>query len=595
VTAVLEVAGLSKRFGELRVLDRIELTVADRGVHSIIGPNGAGKTTLFNCITGLTKPDHGSVTLTGRDIATLAVVDRVRLGLVRTFQVSRVFDSLSASDNVRLALLKTSLKGRLGLRLGRPERHRTQERCRELLAEVGIAPASQELPVGTLSHADRRAVEVAMALACDPVVLCLDEPTAGIGTGETERMAELIGRLGEQMAVLLIEHRMSIVQSVSRHVSVLSHGAVLAQGPPEVVAADSRVQDAYLGRATAGRRAATPRPGTLPRRNAAPAEDLVLRDVRAGYGSSHVLHGVSLTAPQGRVTGILGRNGAGKTTTLATVMNLVPARSGSIRLGRRELTGNSTHAVARLGIALVPEDRGVFAELTVEENLRLAAGPGARLQDAYAEFPVLSERRQAKGSQLSGGQQQVLALARALVRGPQVVLLDEPTQGLSPAYVDVVIGHIRRLRERGVTVVLVEQSLDVVAAVADTVYLMRDGEIAAEFPGAELDRSHPLVAESLLLEPVPPDGGPGRHTPLSGRERSCSHMADGQITYSMVRAVRDETGASHEECQQVLEESGGDIARAAALWFARKTADAALSRGSSDGARRADEPQPERS
>lgn len=511
MTAVLEVTGLAKRFGELRALDGIGLTVAPRGVHSIIGPNGAGKTTLFNCITGVVKPDEGAVALAGRDITRLAVVDRVRLGLVRTFQVSRVFDSLSARENVQLALQKTSLKGGIGLRLGRAARRRIEERCGELLDQVGLAAVNQELPSGTLSHADRRAIEVAMALACDPVVLCLDEPTAGIGIGEAERMAELIGRLGERLAVLLVEHRMSLVQGVSRQVSVLAQGKLLAEGPPAAIAADPRVQDAYLGRAAAGRPAAT-RPAAASRRRApaspaaaVPADDLVLRGVHTCYGSSHVLHGVSLTARQGQVTSILGRNGTGKTTTLATVMNLVRARSGSIRLGRRELAGNSTHAVAGLGVALVPEDRWVFGELTVEENLRVAAGSRGPLREAYAEFPVLAERRQAKGSELSGGQQQMLALARTLVRDARVVLLDEPTQGLSPAYVEVVLGYIRRLRERGVTVVLVEQSIDVVAAVADTVYLMRDGQITAELTAAELDRDNALVAESLLLEPVQPD------------------------------------------------------------------------------------------
>jgi len=516
MTALLEVDGLSRRFGALQALDGVRLTVAERGVHSIIGPNGAGKTTLFNCITGLVQPDEGSVMLAGRDITKLPVVTRVRLGLVRTFQVSRVFDSLSARENIRLALQKTSLQGHLGLRLGRAAGHRIEERCDELLDEVGLAQASQDLPSGTLSHADRRGVEVAMALACDPVLLCLDEPTAGIGVGEAERMAELIGRLGERLAVLLIEHRMSLVQSVSRQVSVLSRGALLAQGPPEVIAADLRVQDAYLGGTTASRVHAEPRLRPL-ENTAAPAEDLVLRDVHTYYGSSHVLHGVSLTARQGQVSSILGRNGAGKTTTLATVMNLVQARSGSIRLGPRELVGRPAHAVAGLGVALVPEDRWVFPELTVEQNLRVAAGSRAPLDEAYAEFPVLAERRQAQGSELSGGQQQMLALARALVCGARVVLLDEPTQGLSPAYVEVVIGYIQRLRERAVTVVLVEQSIDVVAAVADTVYLMRDGEIAAEIAASGLDRDHPLVQESLLLEPVSPPGGPaGEHRRLAG-------------------------------------------------------------------------------
>jgi branched-chain amino acid transport system ATP-binding protein len=523
MTAVLEVSGLAKRFGELRVLDGISLSVAPRGVHSIIGPNGAGKTTLFNCITGVVKPESGSVTLAGRDITKLGVVPRVRLGLVRTFQVSRVFDTLSARENVELALQKLTVKGKLGFRLKGTARRGIDARCRELLAEAGLTAANCDVPSGTLSHADRRAVEVAMALACDPVVLCLDEPTAGIGAGEAERMTELIGRLGERLAVLLIEHRMSLVQQVSQQVSVLAFGELIAQGTADEVSADPRVQEAYLGRAAAGGSPAPPRSAAPQHASAAAgtagtgsagtgsagtgtaeaaaAGDLVLRDVHSYYGSSHVLHGVSLTARQGQVTGVLGRNGAGKTTTMATITGLVRARSGSIRLGERELAGRPAHAVAGLGVALVPEHRWVFPDLTVEENLRVAAGSRGNLREAYLEFPALAERRQAKGSQLSGGQQQMVALARTLVRGAQVVLLDEPTQGLSPMYVEVVVGYVRRLRERGVTVVLVEQNIDVVAAVADTVYLMRDGEIAAEIPAAELDRDHAQVQETLLLEP----------------------------------------------------------------------------------------------
>ena len=156
-------------------------------------------------------------------------------------------------------------------------------------------------------------------------------------------------------------------------------------------------------------------------------------------------------------------------------MNLVAANSGSIRLGDQELVGLPTHAIAGLGVALVPEERWVFGDLTVEENMRVAGASPAQLEEAYAEFPALAERRRARGSQLSGGQQQMVAFARALVQSPSVVLLDEPTQGLSPSYVEVVDQLCRTAARAGHHVVLVEQNLDVVAAVSDTVYLMADG------------------------------------------------------------------------------------------------------------------------
>jgi branched-chain amino acid transport system ATP-binding protein len=228
---------------------------------------------------------------------------------------------------------------------------------------------------------------------------------------------------------------------------------------------------------------------------------LVLSDVNSLYGSSHVLHDVSLVAKEGHVTSVLGRNGAGKTTTLATIMGLVRARSGSIRLGDHELTKLSTHKIAQLGITLVPEQRWIFPDLTVEENIQLAGGNTRELLDeAYSEFPALRERRGAKGSQLSGGQQQMLAFARAMVRKPHVLLLDEPTQGLSPIYVDMILKYVRQLRDRGVTVILVEQALDIVAAVSDTVYLMSDGRVIAELQPGELDENEGLLSKHLHIQ-----------------------------------------------------------------------------------------------
>ena len=180
-------------------------------------------------------------------------------------------------------------------------------------------------------------------------------------------------------------------------------------------------------------------------------------------------------------------------------MGLASVRRGSIRLGTRDVRGLPTHAIARHGVALVPGERWVFPELTVEQNIRVAGGVGEVLDEVYDQFPVLLERRLAKGSELSGGQQQMLAFARAIVQRPRLILLDEPTQGLSPSFVDVVVRYIERLRERGMTVVLVEQRLDVVQAVSDTVFLMSDGAIAAQLRPDELDSTSPLLADHLLV------------------------------------------------------------------------------------------------
>lgn len=499
MTPILEVEGVSKRFGELHALDAISLTIGERGVHSIIGPNGAGKTTLFNCITGVLKPSGGSVKLGGLDITHKAIGERVRLGLARTFQISRVFEGLSVAENVRLPLQKARVGRRPGLVLSSRARRGIDARCDELLQRVGIPRTEYEEAAGLLSYGSRRSLEVAMALACDPIVLCLDEPTAGMGIGEADRLAELVGELGQDLAILLIEHRMSMVHRVSENVTVMAFGTKLAEGTPAAVSSDERVQDVYLGREGdhSERRAnRLQRPAAAKPRS----DDLVVENVDALYGSSHVLHGVSLRAEAGRVTSILGRNGAGKTTTLATIMGLLTPRAGSISLGDMRLSGRTTHEIANIGVTLIPENRWIFPDLTVEENIRLAGGNSrALLDEAYAEFPALKERRMAAGSQLSGGQQQMLAFARALVRKPRVVLLDEPTQGLSPIYVDGVLDYVDRLREQGVTVILVEQALDVVTAVSDTVYLMSDGHVQAELDPDDIEASEALLAKHLHI------------------------------------------------------------------------------------------------
>ena len=368
---------------------------------------------------------------------------------------------------------------------------------------MGIDSSVYDVPAGSLSYGDRRTLEVAMALSCDPVVLCLDEPTAGMGIGESENLATLVGRLGQRLAVVLVEHRMSMVHQVSDDVTVLAFGSVIAQGSPKEVAANERVQEVYLGRegGESAKVSLEAPPTDFPPSEPTGNANIVLRDVNSFYGASQALHDVSLEAKEGFVTSILGRNGAGKTTTMATIMGLVQAKSGTIRMGDEDLTKLSTHKIAERGITLIPEHRWIFPDLTVEENIQLAGGNTQDLLDeAYTEFPVLAERRRSKGSQLSGGQQQMLAFARAIVRHPSVVLLDEPTQGLAPIYVEGILKYILHLRVRGITVILVEQVLDIVTAVSDTVYLMADGKIMAQLDPNDLDESNEMLAKHLLVE-----------------------------------------------------------------------------------------------
>jgi branched-chain amino acid transport system ATP-binding protein len=219
---------------------------------------------------------------------------------------------------------------------------------------------------------------------------------------------------------------------------------------------------------------------------------LSVRDLHAWYGESHILHGVDFDVRPGEVVTLLGRNGAGKTTTLKSVMGIVGRRRGSVRFGVHELIARPSNAIARLGIAFCPEERGIFASLNVEENLLLPpqVQPGGLTVEAiYGLFPNLRERLRSQGTKLSGGEQQMLAIGRILRTGARLLLLDEPTEGLAPVIVQQIGATIRRLKSEGFTILLVEQNFRFAATVADRHYVMEHGRVVDTIANAELGAS----------------------------------------------------------------------------------------------------------
>ncbi len=216
---------------------------------------------------------------------------------------------------------------------------------------------------------------------------------------------------------------------------------------------------------------------------------LILDGLHAYYGESHILQGIDLSVPPGKVVGLLGRNGAGKTTTLKAVMGVVRTRRGSIRWQKREITQLPSHRIARLGIAYLPEERGIFPSLSVLENLTVVAGrrPGPfSLERVFELFPRLAERRNNGGTQLSGGEQQMLAIGRALLWNPDLLLLDEPTEGLAPIIVEEIQGHLHQLKEQGLTILLVEQNFRFATDLADEVYVLGRGQVRWQGSSAAL-------------------------------------------------------------------------------------------------------------
>jgi branched-chain amino acid transport system ATP-binding protein len=232
------------------------------------------------------------------------------------------------------------------------------------------------------------------------------------------------------------------------------------------------------------------------------AAALEISNLQAWYGESHILHNVNISVQQGEVVTLLGRNGAGRTTTMRAIMGLTGARKGSIKINGEEAIGMPTHKIAHLGVGYCPEERGIFASLSTEENLmlppQLATGEkGMAVDEIYAMFPNLAERRNSQGTRLSGGEQQMLAVARILRTGARLLLLDEISEGLAPVIVQGLARMITTLKAKGYTIVMVEQNFRFAAPLADRFYVMEHGQIVETFAASELNAKMPVLTELL--------------------------------------------------------------------------------------------------
>ncbi|HEX5267125.1 MAG TPA: ATP-binding cassette domain-containing protein [Acidimicrobiales bacterium] len=485
--AEISVRGIQVNFGGVRALSGVDMDVRPGRVTGLIGPNGAGKTTLFNVVTGLQPPASGRVLLDDRDITSLKPHRRSRLGIARTFQRLEVFGTLTARENVLMAAETQRSKLAAGTH--------PASVADALLERVGVAHVANE-PTDLLPTGLARLVEMARALATSPSVLLLDEPSSGLDGHETEELGRVLTSLaGDGMAILLVEHDMHLVMSTCEEVTVLDFGKVIACGPAATVQSDPLVQAAYLGVSEdktkeagskrAPRTAAVPNgaaPASTAANGAAPA--LELHDVRAGYGRIEVVHGVNLTVEHGAVFALLGPNGAGKSTLLKVASGRMAPSHGSVLLDGRDVTRASAVRLARRGLCTIPEGRAIFPNLTVAENLLMYTYRARSLksrdleQKAFTRFPVLGERRKQLAGTLSGGEQQMLAIARALCTDPQILLLDELSMGLAPIVVGRLYDAVADLVAREhLAVLVVEQFAETALTVADRAAIMVNGRI----------------------------------------------------------------------------------------------------------------------
>jgi ABC-type branched-subunit amino acid transport system ATPase component/ABC-type branched-subunit amino acid transport system permease subunit len=494
---VLAAHAMVKSFGGIKAVQGVDIAIADRTLHALIGPNGAGKTTAFNLLSGMYAPDQGFVSLMGQPIAGHTPEQIARAGIGRSFQITNLFPTLSVCENIRLAVQARHPRrfDPVTNALSIDAINRQTDAIIRYLGLAGIETAE----AGMLSYGGQRLLDMGVALATAPRVLLLDEPLAGLATAERERIGALIKRISADLPVLLVEHDIDRVFQLADHVTVMNEGRVLLDGSVEDARSSPKVQEVYIG-SGASRLAASARE-TAAGRNAL----LTVSHVDTFYGKSHILNDVNFSLHDNEIVALLGRNGAGKSTLLKTLIGIAPASNGSITLAGHELIGLSSAEHGRRGIGYVPQGRGLFAGMSVEQNLELGGlkrqtGNGVHWtpERIYEYFPRIRERLDSPADYLSGGEQQMVAVARALSGDVRVLLLDEPFEGLAPNVVEQLFETFDRLRQE-IAIIIVDHNLDLALALSDATVALERGQVIHQGPSSALRDDLDLRRKVLWL------------------------------------------------------------------------------------------------
>jgi branched-chain amino acid transport system ATP-binding protein len=477
---LLAVHGLTKRFGGLVAVKDIGFSIHPGEILGLIGPNGSGKSTVMKLIMGIERPNAGSIKVDGVEMAGWLPHRIARAGVGIVFQHSRPLHRQTVLEHIKLALLPDSL-----VKLA-ADPH-VNRRAREIAERVGLAGVMHRHPA-TLPFADLRRMEMAKAIARDPRVVLVDEPFAGLTAAESETFSELIrGFREEGRAVLLVDHNVKSLAALADRVLAMYLGEYVAEGTADEVMRNETVRRVYLG----GKIEARERGAEVA--NSKPVI-LQVEDVGVLYGKARALDSVNLHVREGEFVSVVGLNGAGKTTLFNAISGLVPYQ-GTIRYGTQDLKGMSGAAIARSGIVQCPETRELFGDMTVRENLDLGGyhhsdkARAEQLEWLFELFPILRSRQTQTARTLSGGEQQMLAIARALMMQPRLLILDEPTLGLAPVILEQLSKAMELLQKTTpITVLLGEQNVTFALPHADRVYVLEHARVVWEGSPARFEK-----------------------------------------------------------------------------------------------------------
>jgi ABC-type branched-subunit amino acid transport system ATPase component/ABC-type branched-subunit amino acid transport system permease subunit len=477
---VLSLQGLQVHRGRQVVLRGLDLRVHEGEILALVGPNGAGKSTLLEALSGRLNPSQGELMLNGRSLAGLTVSQRARAGLARSFQGTRVFETLTVRQHLQLATLGAE--------------PRLAAQAINLANALGL-DSLLEVRADDLGPEALRCLELAMTLSLPGHLVLLDEPTAGLNASAADRVVRLLAKVLHGRTAIVVEHDLSVVRRLCDRVAILAEGQILCSGSPDLVLADPRVRALYGSDEDAQPESPVSVPAQhadqvlalLGDRTSSP-EVLRLRAIDVDIQGRSVLRKVSFALHRGEVLAVRGAPGSGRSTLLRAIMGLCGSR-GEIILVGQSLASLDAAQRARLGCCWVPDDRGLMLDLSVIHHLRLAwwgsQGRGADLPGAlrqvWERFPRLAERQQVLAGSLSGGERQMLALARCWLVNPTVLLLDEPAEGLSPQALSAAEAVLRELSARGAAIIVTEDKPVLSGRLAQRVLTLHRGDVLASF------------------------------------------------------------------------------------------------------------------
>ena len=475
---MIRVEDLHMHFGGIRAVDGASIEIAKGSITGLIGPNGAGKSTLFNVIAGLFPPTSGRVWLDGEEITGLSPHELFHKGLLRTFQIAHEFSTLTVREN--LMMVPAAQPGEVlwdaWFQPGRVRAREAEVRAKadEVIEFLEIGHVADER-AGNLSGGQKKLLELGRTMMVDAKIVFLDEVGAGVNRTLLNTIGDAILRLNRERGYTfcMVEHDMDFIGRLCDPVIVMAEGKVLTVGPPTEVMKNEAVIEAYLGRGLKNK----------------PARDgggravsyLVGEAMTGGYGGADILHGCTIAVDKGEIAVIVGPNGAGKSTAMKAVFGMLGAARGRrSRLDGRDITGLTPQERVHAGMGFVPQTSNVFVSLTVEENLEMGAyiredDFTETMEQVFALFPILRQKRRQPAGELSGGQRQQVAVGRALMTQPQVLMLDEPTAGVSPIVMDELFDKILEVAATGIAILMVEQNARQALNIADRGYVLVQG------------------------------------------------------------------------------------------------------------------------